>query len=122
MKNNFLNKPELMEESIKIKEFFQGNKHEIKKKTTSDPKTFNRTQLVNETYDKSLNIKFGFLIKFKSIFSRKKFRLSEKKKLEAYGFLNNYFDKRLDLISYFKYMNSIDKLRFVILDKQQNHC
>jgi hypothetical protein len=77
-----------------------------------------KQNFVNLSIDNSKNVDFDIMLKLRSCFKRNS--KIQKKKLNAYEFLINYFNKRLDLIYYFKRLNKSDLINSFFFTKMQN--
>lgn len=78
-----------------------------------------KKNFVNLSIDNSKNVDFDIMLKLRSCFTKKNSKI-QKKKLNSYEFLNNYFNKRLDLIYYFKRLNKSDLMNSFIFTEMQN--
>jgi len=78
-----------------------------------------KQNFVNLSIDNSKNVDFDIMLKLRRCFTKKNSKI-QKKKLNSYEFLNNYFNKRLDLIYYFKRLNKSDLMNSFIFTEMQN--
>jgi hypothetical protein len=73
----------------------------------------------NLSISNSKNVDFGVWFKIRSCFTKGNSN-TQKRKIKAYEFLINYFNKRLDLIYYFKRLNKNDLINSFIFTEIQN--
>ena len=73
----------------------------------------------NLSISNSKNVDFGVWFKIRSYFTKGN-SIIQKRKMKAYELLINYFNKRLDLIYYFKRLNKNDLINSLIFTEMQN--
>lgn len=74
---------------------------------------------VDQSQKNGSNINFGYWFKIKFLFCRNSLKKKDPHREKVFDILNSFLDERLDLISYLKYLNKIDKLKSIYFNQNQ---
>ena len=87
-------------------------------KNVSKKKKFDYSDLFEEKEEKKDTVHFGFFFYVRYILGLR--TEQSKKEFEYLDVIDNYVNDRLDIIQYFKFLNILDKFRWIMLNYEQN--